>query len=87
MKKSSVKGKQKQEKSKVTGLEIQGYVFDGVTPNKYTSKEEWLNTYMEVADKTFDEIVKLYEEVRQLPNQDVTLKNVRGHAKYTLVWP
>ena len=37
-KKSSVKGKQKQGKSKVTSLELQEYVFDGVTPNKYTSK-------------------------------------------------
>ena len=79
--KSSVKGKQKQEKSKVTGLELQEYVFDGVTPNKYTSKEEWLNTYRVVADKTFDETTKLYEEVRQLPKLDVTLKSVRNHAK------
>ena len=35
VKKSSVKGKQKQGKSKVTCLELQEYVFDGVTPNKY----------------------------------------------------
>ena len=84
VKKSSVKGKHKQEKSKVTGLELQEYVFDGVTPNKYTSKEEWLNTYMEVAYKTFDETVKLYKEVRQLPKPDVTLKPVRDHAKDTL---
>ena len=46
--KSSVKGKQKQEKSKVDGLELQEYLFYGVTSNKYTSKEEWLNTYREV---------------------------------------
>ena len=51
VKKSSVKGKQKKEKSKLTGLELQEYVFDGVIPNKYTSKEEWLNTYREVANK------------------------------------
>ena len=82
--KSNVKGKQKQEKSKVTVLELQEYVFDGVTPNKYTSKEEWLNTYREVADKTFDETKKLYEEVRQFPNPDVTLKTVRDHSKDTL---
>ena len=54
VKKSSVKGQKKQEKSKVTGLELQEYVFDGVTPNKYTSKEEWLNSYNERDDKTFD---------------------------------
>ena len=77
-------GKQKQGKSKVTGLELQEYVFDGVTPNTYTSKEEWLNTYREVVDKTFDETVKLYEEVRQLPKPDVNLKTVRDHAKDTL---
>ena len=70
--------------SKLTGLELQEYVFDRVTPNNYTSKEEWLNTYREVADKTFDETVKLYEEVRQLPKPDVTLKTVRDHAKDTL---
>ena len=45
VKKSSMKGKKKQEKPKVTGLEIQEYVFDGLTPNKSSSKEEWLNTY------------------------------------------
>ena len=84
VKKSSVKDKQKQEKSKVTGLELQEYVFDGVTPNKYTSKEEWLSTYRGVADKTFDETTKLYEEVRQLPKPDITLKIVRDHTKDTL---
>ena len=84
VKKSNVKGKQKQEKSKVIGLELQEYVFDGATPNKYTSKEEWLNTYREVPDKTFNETVKLYEEVRQLPKPDVTLKTVRDHTKDTL---
>ena len=82
--KSSVKGKQKQEKSKVIGLELQEYIFDGVTPNTYTSKEEWLNTYRGVADKTFDETTKLYEEVRQFSELDVTLKTVRDHAKDTL---
>ena len=35
--------------------------------------------------KTFDEIVKLYEEVRQLPKPYVTLKTVRDHAKDTLI--
>ena len=84
MKKSSVKGKQKQEKSKVTGLELQEYVLNGVTWNKYTSKEEWLNTYREVANKTFDETVKLYKEVRQFLKKNVTLKIVRDHAKDTL---
>ena len=59
-------------------------MFDGLTPNKYSSKEEWLNTYRENVDKTLDEIVKLYEEVRQSPKQDVTLQTIRDHAKDTL---
>ena len=65
-------------------MELQEYVFDGVTPNKYTSKEDWLNTYREKADKTFDETVKLYKEVRQFPMLDVSLKTIRDHAKDTL---
>ena len=36
VKKSSVKGKMKQEKSKVTSLELLEYVFDGVTLDTYT---------------------------------------------------
>ena len=39
---------------------------------------------MERANKTFDEIVKLCEEVRHFPNPYVTLKTVRDHAKDTL---
>ena len=59
-------------------------MFDGLTPNKYSSKEEWLNTYREKDGKTFDETVKLYEEVRQLPKLDVTLKTISHHSKDTL---
>ena len=59
-------------------------MFDGLTPNKYSSKEEWLNTYREKDGKTFDETVKLYEEVRQLPKLDVTLKTISDHSKDTL---
>ena len=84
VKKSSMKGKKKQEQTKVTGLELQEYVFVGLNPNKYSSKEEWLNTYREKDDKTFDETVKLYEEVRQLPKPNVTLKTLTDHAKDTL---
>ena len=79
-----MKGKKKQENPKVNSLRLQEYVFDGLTPNKYSSKEEWLNTYREKYDKTFDEPVKLYEEVRQFPKPDVTLKTTRDHAKDTL---
>ena len=38
VKKSNVKGKQKQEDPKTVGLELQAYVFDAQTPNKYASK-------------------------------------------------
>ena len=37
-----------------------------------------------MADKTFDEIVKLYKEVTQFLKVDVTLKTIRDHAKDTL---
>ena len=43
-----------------------------------------MNTYREKADKTFDETMKLYEGVRQLPKLYVALKTVRDHAKDTL---
>ena len=43
-----------------------------------------MNTYKEKADKIFDETVKLYEEVRQLPKLDVALNTVRDHATDTL---
>ena len=36
VKKSSMKGKKKQENPKTFGLELQEYVFDGLTPNKYS---------------------------------------------------
>ena len=50
----------------------------------YASKEDWLNTYREKAGKTYDEMVKLYEEIRQLPRPDVALKIFRDHAIDTL---
>ena len=85
VKKSNVKGKQKQEEPKPIGLELQDYVFDGQTPSKHTSKEDWLNTYIEKEYKTFDETVKLYEEIRQLPKPYVALETVRDHAVDTLI--
>ena len=77
-------GKQKQEQSKAAGLELQEYVFDGVATGKFASKEDWLETYRERADTKFNETVKLYEQVKQFPKPDVTLKNVRDHVKDTL---
>ena len=64
MKVSSKNGKQKQEEPIKDGLELQEYVFDGKTPSKLDSKEYFLNTYRETADKTFDETVRLYDEIR-----------------------
>ena len=84
MKKRNEKGKYKQEEPKIARLELQECVFDGKTPSKYASKEYWLDTYREKADKTFDEIVKLYEEIRQLPKPNVALNIVRDHATDTL---
>ena len=37
-------------------------------------------TYKEKDDKTFDEIVKLYEEIKQLSKPNVALNTVRDHA-------
>ena len=78
------KGKQKQEQSKAVGLELQEYVFDGVATGKFASKEDWLETYRERADKTFNETVKLYEQVKQFPKPNITLKTIRDHVKDTL---
>ena len=50
----------------------------------YESKKYWLNTDREKADKTFDEIDKIYKQIRQLPGPDVALKTVRDHATDTL---
>ena len=36
-----------------------------------------------MADKTFDETVNLYEEIRKLPRPGVTLNTVRDHATKT----
>ena len=59
-------------------------MFDGVATSKFTSKEDWLETYKERADKIFNETVKLYEQVKQFPKPDVTLKTRRDHVKDTL---
>ena len=47
---------QQQEEPKATELQIQEYVFDGQTPSKIPSKEEWQRSYQDRADKTFKEI-------------------------------
>ena len=80
----SGKGKQKQEEPIKARLELKEYVFDGKTPSKYASKEDLLNTYRKIVNKTFNETVRLYDEIRQLPRPSVTLKDVRDHTTDTL---
>ena len=65
-------------------MQIQEYVFDRQTPNEHASKEEWLRSYRERADKTFDETTELYRKASQLPQPNVALKTVRDHATDTL---
>ena len=84
MKKKEVKDKQNQEDPETAKLEIQEYVFDGQTPNRHASKEYWLDSYRERADKTFNETSKLYNEVIQFPYPNVALNTVRDHATDTL---
>ena len=78
------KGKQKQEEPITSRSELQEYVFDGKTPRKYDSKEYFLNTYTETTDKTFDETMRLYDEIRQFPGPSVALKTMRDHTTDTL---
>ena len=63
-------------------LQIQEYVFEG--KNEQASKEEWLKSYRDKADKTFEEIEELYHEASWLLQPNVALKTVRYHATDTL---
>ena len=67
MKKKNMEKKQKQEEPEVAKLQIQEYVFDEQTPNSHASKEYWLGSYRDMADKIFKETVELYNESMQLP--------------------
>ena len=74
---------------KVKGLafEIQEYTFDNVvegTAYKYKSITEFLDKYKDVGEKTFDENMKLYDEVRKFSGHDVSLVTIRDQAKDTL---
>ena len=59
---------------------MQEYVFDGNTPSKYASKEDFLNTYRYTTNKTFDETVRFYDEIRQLHGPLVALNTMRDHT-------
>ena len=80
MNKKNVEDQQKQEEPEKTKLQIQEYVFDGQTPNRHSSKEYWLDSYRERADKTFNETSKLYNEIIQFPYPNMAWKTVRDHA-------
>ena len=82
-KKNLMKGPQ-QEETKVVELQIQVYVFDGKIPSKHASREEWLRSYRERADKTFNDTSKLYNELVQFPYPNMALNTVRDHATDTL---
>ena len=65
-------------------MKIQEYVFDGQTPNRHASKEDWLDSYQERDDTNFKETSKLYDKVIQFPYPNVALKSARDHATDTL---
>ena len=50
----------------------------------HASKEDWLGSYQERADKNYKEMAELYNEAMQLPYPNVALKTVRDHATETL---
>ena len=62
MKKKNMEKKYKQKELEASKLQIQEYVFDGKTPNRHASKEDWLGSYQERADKNFKETAELYNE-------------------------
>ena len=84
MKKNNMDKKQKQEEPKAAKLQIQEYVFDGQTPNRHASKEDWLGSYQERDDKNFKERAELYSEAMWLPYPNVALNTIRDHATDTL---
>ena len=51
--------------------------------SEFASKEEWLRSYRDRADKTFEETIELYRAVC-LPQPNVALKIVRDNTTDTL---
>ena len=45
VKKKNLVKEQQQEEPKTAELQIQEYVFDGQTPSKHASKEDWIGSY------------------------------------------
>ena len=72
---------------KVPTFEIQKYTFDKIPEGatyRYKSKTKLLHRYKDVGEIFFDENLKLYDELRKFPSQDVSLVMVRDHDKNTL---
>ena len=78
------KWKNKETKIKGPSFEIHEYTFDKVSEGatyKYKSKTELLDRYKDVGEQTFNEKLKLYDEVRKFSGQDVSVVNVRDKDK------
>ena len=85
--KDRIKGKNKYMKIKGPSFQIQEYPFDKIPEGatyRYKSKTELLNKYKYMGWKYFDETLKLYDEVRKLSSEDISLVTIRDHAKNTL---
>ena len=77
---TKAKGKNKQMKIKGPTFEIQEYTLDKIpegATDKYKYNTELLDIYKDVGGKNFNEKLKLYDEVRKLSSQDVSLVTVR----------
>ena len=81
-KKKKVVKIQQQVDPEMAKLQIQEYVFEG--KRGQASKEEWLKSYRDKADKTFEDTSELYREASRLLQPNVALKLVRDHATDTL---
>ena len=74
-------------KVKGPAFEILEYIFDKTHEGyvgRYKSKTKLLDKYKYVDEKSWDDSLKLYAEVRKLSNHDTSLVTVRDHAKNTL---
>ena len=70
-------------------FEIQEYTFDNILEgaiDKYKSKIELIDKYKGVGDKDSNERLKLYDEVRKLSSQYISLLTIRDHTKILLIW-
>ena len=83
-KKENVVKVQHQVDPEAAKLQIHEYVFEGHTLSEFASKEEWLRSYRDRADKTFEETTELYREASRFPQPNVALKTIINHDTNTL---